>query len=229
MGDGANQHKSFVGFRRMIGDETNPTFGIIVDDASKALHICEPADADTDWALSADTHPSVYLHSATTPASYYLEMYHNATSAFLNVAGTSLAVQISGTTEYLFHATEMELASGNYIQFLGDNGIVDSAGNESLLIVATGSAVNEITITNAATTASPTIGATGSGANIGLKLTGKGTGILQVGGTTSWTANGTSGVLLTTMGPTAAGTNVAEWLTVQDASGSVRYIPAWGA
>jgi len=208
MGDGANQHKSFVGFRRMIGDETNPTFGIIVHDASKALHICEAADADTDWNVSADSHPSVYIHSATTPATEYVKIYTDATTAYIKCAGAVLNIDVPASGTQTFSA---------------------NSGEEILILTATTSAVNEITITSAATTASPTIGATGSGANIGLKLIGKGTGILQVGGTTSWTANGTSGVLLTTMGPTAAGTNVAEWFTVQDANGSVRYIPAWGA
>ncbi len=219
-----------MGFRQLRGDESNPTFGICVATPSHALHVLEADDAATDLDVAADSHPSVYIHSATTPATDYLEIYHDATHAYLNAASaTDLVVQIDGTTEYGFNATELEVASGNYIQFLGNNGIVDSAGNEELLIVATGSAVNEITITNAATTASPTIGATGSGANIGLQLTGKGTGILQVGGTTSWTANGTSGVLITTMGPTAAGTNVKEWLTVLNSSGSTRYVPSWGA
>jgi hypothetical protein len=58
--------------------------------------------------------------------------------------------------------------------------INDTNGNELIGITATGSAVNEITIANAATTNSPTISATGSDANIGINLTPKGSGDVAV-------------------------------------------------
>ncbi len=52
----------------------------------------------------------------------------------------------------------------------------DTNGNEVFKITATGSAVNELTIANAATAANPVISATGSDTNIGITLTPKGTG-----------------------------------------------------
>jgi len=52
----------------------------------------------------------------------------------------------------------------------------DTNGNEVFGITATGSAVNELTIANAATGANPVISATGSDTNIGITLTPKGTG-----------------------------------------------------
>jgi hypothetical protein len=52
----------------------------------------------------------------------------------------------------------------------------DTNGNEVFGITATGSAVNELTIANAATAANPVISATGSDTNIGITLTPKGTG-----------------------------------------------------
>jgi len=54
--------------------------------------------------------------------------------------------------------------------------INDTNGNEVFGITATGSAVNELTIANAATTVSPEISATGSDTNIGIRLIPKGTG-----------------------------------------------------
>lgn len=54
--------------------------------------------------------------------------------------------------------------------------ILDANGNESLIISTTTSAVNEATLTNAATTNAPSIAATGDDTNIDLQLTGKGTG-----------------------------------------------------
>lgn len=57
--------------------------------------------------------------------------------------------------------------------------IRDTNGNESLKITATTSAVNEFTVTNAATGNSPEISATGGDTNISIKLTPKGTGTVQ--------------------------------------------------
>ena len=53
--------------------------------------------------------------------------------------------------------------------------ILDTNGNELALLTATGSAVNEFTIANAATTAGPTLSATGD-ANVPINITPKGTG-----------------------------------------------------
>lgn len=57
--------------------------------------------------------------------------------------------------------------------------INDANGNEVIKTPATTSAVNEITITNAATTGVPTISATGGDTNISLGLTAKGTGKIK--------------------------------------------------
>lgn len=59
-------------------------------------------------------------------------------------------------------------------------GIYDSAGNELFLLTATASAVNEFTVANSATGASPVLSATGGDTNIGLILRGKGTGNAEV-------------------------------------------------
>lgn len=58
--------------------------------------------------------------------------------------------------------------------------ISDTNGNELIKFTATGSAVNEITVTNAATGNSPSISATGGDTNIDVKLTPKGTGYVNV-------------------------------------------------
>lgn len=58
--------------------------------------------------------------------------------------------------------------------------INDANGNESIRITATSSAVNEITITNAATGNAPAISTTGSDTNVSLSLVTKGTGSVIV-------------------------------------------------
>jgi hypothetical protein len=54
--------------------------------------------------------------------------------------------------------------------------INDTNGNEIIGVTATASAVNELTVANAATGNNPVISATGSDTNIGITLTPKGTG-----------------------------------------------------
>jgi len=135
-----------------MGDASNPTLGIVLPEAgpdvSHQIHIVEATDAGSDWAQSAATNPTVFIHSATTPITDYVSINHDATTGNFVVAGGNLGLEPSG-----------------YVQ-------IKPAG--------------------------------------------------------SWTANGTSGVLITTMGPTAAGTNVKEWLTVYNEDSSLRYLAAWG-
>lgn len=57
--------------------------------------------------------------------------------------------------------------------------LLDTNGNETIKTPATTSAVNEVTVTNAATGNAPELSATGGDTNIDLKLKGKGTGHAQ--------------------------------------------------
>lgn len=69
--------------------------------------------------------------------------------------------------------------------------IRDSSDNELVKFSKTSSAVNELTIANAATANGPEIQATGTDTNIDIELIPKGTGVLKVGGNTiehgAWT------------------------------------------
>jgi hypothetical protein len=58
--------------------------------------------------------------------------------------------------------------------------LVDSNGVDSVLTVATASAVNEVTVTNAATGGVPKISATGDDTNIHLDLRGKGNALVKI-------------------------------------------------
>lgn len=59
-------------------------------------------------------------------------------------------------------------------------GIYDANDNEQLLFTLTASAVNELTIKNAATGNPPELQVTGGDANIALKLVPKGTGVVKI-------------------------------------------------
>lgn len=58
--------------------------------------------------------------------------------------------------------------------------IFDGGANELLIFTRTASAVNELTIRNAATTAAPSISTSGGDTNINLELTPKGTGKIKI-------------------------------------------------
>jgi len=58
--------------------------------------------------------------------------------------------------------------------------ILDTGGNELVLLTATGSAVNEFTLANASTGNGPTLSATGE-TNVGININPKGTGVFKSG------------------------------------------------
>lgn len=101
-----------------------------------------------------------------------------ATRLFYETAGNVVG-QVSGATS---DGTNVTFGSGNLLATSPQitTGLNDANGNESILLTATGSAVNEITVANAATGNAPTISATGDDTNIGLTLSPKGTGIVGV-------------------------------------------------
>ena len=71
------------------------------------------------------------------------------------------------------------------IAFDDAHGINDENGNEQIVFQTTSSAVNQIDITNAATSNAPSIQATGGDSNINLKVGPKGTGLFEVMGATN--------------------------------------------
>ena len=71
------------------------------------------------------------------------------------------------------------------IAFDDAHGINDENGNEQIVFQTTASAVNQIDITNAATSNAPSIQATGGDSNIDLKVGPKGTGNIEILGATN--------------------------------------------
>jgi hypothetical protein len=76
--------------------------------------------------------------------------------------------------------------------------INDADNNEVLKFGTTASAVNEITITNAATSNKPTLSATGGDTNVGIAITPKGSGEVTVSGTLNTAAISSSSTVTAT-------------------------------
>jgi len=92
------------------------------------------------------------LNAASAPAASEVYLVNDNTGDLtLNVlTGKEVHIAVNGTDEYDFNATAFQIASANNIQFMGDNGILDSAGNEVILVTAVGSAANYLNVRNAA-------------------------------------------------------------------------------
>jgi len=91
------------------------------------------------------------------------------TSPTLNTATLSLGASLD--------------TNGFDIAFDNATGIDDDSGNQQIIFNKTASAVNEVTITNAATGNNPNLTASGDDTNIGINFTPKGTGAVTFNGT----------------------------------------------
>jgi hypothetical protein len=105
---------------------------------------------------------------ALTEGQTYL-CYHNGTDIINTGLGTG-DVTLTGTQTL----TNKTLTSPK----IGTS-ILDTNGLQLALLTATGSAVNEFTIANAAAGAGPTLSSTGDESNVDINITPKGTGVLK--------------------------------------------------
>lgn len=103
----------YRGFRVTRGDATGEQLAILLDNNYRVLHVASAADEATDWDVTNPTHPTFYVHSETTPATDYIALSHDGTDGTISVVGgtlalngvTSLALQVSGTSEATLTAT----------------------------------------------------------------------------------------------------------------------------
>ena len=106
----------------------------------------------------------------------------------------------SGTDTLVARATTDTLTNKTLTSPAIGTSILDTNGNELVLLTATGSAVNEITIANAISTAKPVISATGTDTNIGISIQPKGTGTITLDQLTFPTTTGNTDQILTSNG-----------------------------
>ena len=92
------------------------------------------------------------------------------------LSGSTGTVHFVGSTSPTLVTPTLGAATATSIEFSGNNGLLDSNGNEILKLSPTGSAVNYVLVTNNATGSAPILTGSGSDSNIALQL--KGTGNL---------------------------------------------------
>ena len=139
------------------------------------------AGSQTDWSgVASGTTISGLTLRAGTDNGYSVGAIVEAgpVAAWADDMASGMAV---GHNQDGTHATSLPLTTPQIT-----TSINDSNGNEVIKTPATASAVNEITVTNAATGSGPLISATGGDTNIDLKLSPKGTGQMQLYADNGW-------------------------------------------
>jgi hypothetical protein len=137
------------------------------------------------------------LWADTTSANYELKMYDGAqwiTVAIMDATNNTARVAVdsaetsyitsttSGLIKHVIAGTDTLTVRGIGLQFnIASPAITDSSNNEYLSFTPIASAVNYLTVRNAATATNPAILAAGTDANVGITLTPKGTGRTNIG------------------------------------------------
>lgn len=132
-------------------------------------------DANIGLSLASKGTSGVTIDSTT--ATNFLTMNDGATTRFSFVrdsAGSGSVIKINSGIASIVTTDSST----------GTLSFKTNTTQEQVRISPTASAVNYLNLTGAATGAAPTISAQGSDANIGLVLTGKGTGVVALGGST---------------------------------------------
>jgi len=176
------------------GDASNHALVLALGDSNQALHVTDLAAKATDWTVTADTHPTLYIHSNTTPITDYFKIgAHDGSGAWIaDMVGGALlyagfdgleCLQLNETASAVNHIGLTNAATGNMPKITcegeDDTGIIlcNKAGEEILILDSIASSVNELTIASAATGLNPSITASGE-TNVGLDIATKGTGDL---------------------------------------------------
>jgi hypothetical protein len=115
---------------------SNEDIVLALSDNDQALHITDKAAVGTDWDLADVTHPTLYIHSNTTPATDYLLIGgHTGTVATIDVVGgTTLSVDISGTAMVDFTASTMAFQQATTVSTSTGNLTVSAAAGADVLI-----------------------------------------------------------------------------------------------
>lgn len=110
--------------RWSTGDASNHALVLALGDSNQSLHITDKAAVATDWNVSADTHPTVYVHSNTTPATDYMTFgAHDGTTGHINIAGgTTISLDIAGTAAATLTASALTAGTG-VVGVFADSGL----------------------------------------------------------------------------------------------------------
>ena len=144
----ATSERLALGFRRTKGDASRVlTSGnqlgipaLVVPTTDRDLHFASAADVGTDWNVSNPTHPTLYIHSETTPATDYGSFAHDGTTFTLTVEGGTLTLSPSGGEVVIPDDVLLGIGTGSTARFSWDT--TDANANALLLKLPAGGAVD---------------------------------------------------------------------------------------
>lgn len=161
----------------------------IVNNSSGVVTV-QSSGSNTILAMAGSTAATFtcILTSGTTAASWNVTSYGAVSGGVTSITGTANQVVASAATGAVTLSLPQSIATNSAVTFgsaqLSNTGILDTNGNVAIALSATASAVNGITVTNAATGSNVAIAASGTDSNRNLLLQGKGTGGAAVKGVT---------------------------------------------
>lgn len=129
---GINDKAWDIGFRRELGDESNPTWAIVIGGTSNALHLVDPLNAGTDYNLSASTTPTLYIHGSATAPTEYVQVYTDETDGYFKVTGGNARIESAGNIHL------EPVATSGYVKIGGTQSWVATA--TAVVALATGAA-----------------------------------------------------------------------------------------
>jgi hypothetical protein len=175
---------------RLTGTITG-NVNVVIPDSVEKTYIIENATSGS-FAVTVKTSSGTGVTWSATDKGKKM-VYSDGTNvvdtAFTEVS-SDYSPQLSGILD----------TNGNDIIIDNGGAIEDDSNNEYVKFVKTATAVNEVSVTNAAASGAPEISATGDDTDIDLKLTPKGSGNLVFDGIKFPNADGTVDQILTTNG-----------------------------
>lgn len=168
---------------------------ITIPDATDTVVLVDEAQTLTNKTLTSPVITTPQINDASLDHQYIFA------SSELTADRTVTLPLLTGNDEFTFNNHTQTLANKTITTPVISSptiqtGLYDANGAESILMTATASAVNEITVVNAVSGTGPTVKASGSDTNIDLQLDGKGTGAVNVNklsqNTQTLAANGTA-------------------------------------
>lgn len=90
------------------GDASDHSVVFALGDTSQMLHISDVGAKATDWNITSPTHPTVYIHSNTTPITDYLLIGgHDGTTANIEAVGGTL--NLTAVTEVVINEASADV------------------------------------------------------------------------------------------------------------------------
>ena len=155
---------------------TNPTADrtVSLPNATGTIVLQDTTDTLTNKTLTSPTLTTQKINDTSADHTYTLVPGELAANRNINLP------VLSDSDTIVFLAATQTLTNKTLTSPVIGTSINDTNGNEVIKITATGSAVNELTIANGASTTGPTLSATGTATNLNIAVTSKGTGSVEI-------------------------------------------------